>query len=177
MDVRHYEKIQIEKISNLYKAVLDIQAEFRNTDVQYYYKCRDLVPKKTDEYLARTLIDTKIISDIKPLEQRYLSVLNREDSDEYLELKNIGNVLDASSSLGEFWLRNEWVNIHFSYEWDEGGISQYIEFLKACWYFTKTVCGNTSRKNIDLYLKKVSNSIISQNGTNEQKCRLWKQQY
>ena len=32
----------------------------------------------------------------------------------------------------------------------------------------KTVCGNTSRKNIDLYVKKVSNSIISQNGTNEQ---------
>ena len=195
MDVRHYEKIQIEKISNLYKAVLDIQAEFQNTDVQYYYEChdlapltveewnlvtekafvygvwqmfRDLVPKKTDEYLARTLIDTKIISDIEPLEQRYLSVLNREYSDEFLELKNIGNVLDASSSLGEFWLRNEWVNIHFSYEWYEGVISQYTEFLKACWYFTKTVCGNTSRKNIDLYLKKVSDSIISQNGTNEQ---------
>ena len=49
MDVRHYEKIQIEKISNLYKAVLDIQAEFQNTDVQYYYECRDLAPLTVEE--------------------------------------------------------------------------------------------------------------------------------
>ena len=105
MDIRHYEKIQIEKISNLYMAVLNIQAEFQNAGVQDYYECfdlapitveewnlvtekafvygvwqmfHDLVPKKTDEYLTRALIDTKIISDIEPLEQRYLSVLNRE---------------------------------------------------------------------------------------------------
>lgn len=182
MYAQNYNKIQADKLSALYRAVLDIQAEFQSTDVQYYYESigkeplrvedwnrvtekayvyglwqmlHDLVPKKADEYLAEILSDAKI------------AAYADENPAIFPELKQAGNVLDTASPPGEFWQRSIFIDIMFKEKgYYENAVMQYTEFLRACWYYTKAVSGNTSKKNIEPYLKKVRDTIQKNNETN-----------
>lgn len=197
MDIQQYQNMHIAKISNLYQDILNVQAELQQSDAQNYYTSRNLkpldvncwnaitekavvfglwqilhafVPQQTDEYISYLLIDTHIIEDIEPLEQQYLAALHHPNTCEYEKLKQIGNVLDAHAPLGEFWQRNEWVSVQFGYAMYENIIHQYVEFLRACWHFTKVLCKNSCRANIEAYLSKVFNSIISRNELYIQNC-------
>ena len=178
MDDIQHNRDQLDIVYGYYQKIMDMQTIFYQSEPAYerntgttltenalvfglWQMLHRFVPKKTDEYLANVLIDAHIIADIEPLEQQYLGVFNHPDSDQFLQLERIGNVFDRTVRLGDFWTGNERASVQFGYEWYMSMILQYIDFLRACWHFTKNACGKTSHVDIEAYLAEICDRIIS----------------